>query len=436
MLLIYGCLQLSPRLASSGILNSVRLDDLLLPITAVLALKYLRERKFVFKATGLFLVLMGMGAVVASITHTLAGANEVSLFYKLLPLIKSLQFIIYFAFFLAAASQLARAGTPARTLLVALVLPVLPNLGYALYQIGTLQFKGVYGLATLSETSASLVGGTFYLAAALLASLIVLENRRNYQWLWRVLFGIAAAATFLTASRGSALALVNFCALWWGLPLLRRPQRLAQYTGVGLLLAGGVTAIVALLPAGFQTTLVQEIDRITRTAVQLYSSLVGPDAAVANLLQEEARFAHWQSFISEFQSMADGNPLIYLFGLGSGGIYEILGTFMNAADSQIVYVFLSGGFLGLGLYIVALLRLFALGKTRLHRRFRSLEPVFLALFGSFMGLTVTAEVLNISKTGGLFSATMGMLLGLASAQALPPANPPGYARAERIMEQA
>jgi len=95
-----------------------------------------------------------------------------------------------------------------------------------------------------------------------------------------------------------------------------------------------------------------------------------------------------------------------------------LGMFLNAADSQIVYVFLSGGFIGFVLYFIALLRFFLLGKSRLHYRLCTLEPIFVALFWSFMVFSVTHEVFNLSKTGGLFSATMGILLGIASGSPL------------------
>ncbi|WP_207161553.1 hypothetical protein, partial [Trichormus variabilis] len=81
--------------------------------------------------------------------------------------------------------------------------------------------------------------------------------------------------------------------------------------------------------------------------------------------------------------------------------------------SQLVYTIVSGGLIGTLLYLNALFKLYMFAKKYTSKSNIKLTPIFVGLFWSFMVFSVSQEVFNLSKTGGLFWISCGLILGIA-----------------------
>lgn len=405
-LIIIASVVLSPRLGESGLLQFIRIDDILFPITVIITLSLVKWIHPVAKVIYTFLLLYLFNIIVLFITHY-SGFNAVGIIEKILPTLKNIQYLTYFCLFFIIASKV-KSIKQIKYLFLSTFICFTPNFFYALSQVVTLNFTGYYGLEIINERSPTLTGTVFHIATILCSLLAQLEQKNNTKTFWILLTIVHGIFTILTGSRGAFLALFTyFIVLATGtlFNFIIKSKINKSYIKIFLSLSIiilGFLFIIVMIPS-----LTEEIESLLNLLPSRGLSLdVGS-------LGNEARVDNWSNTLSMYIDYVNQFPLLGLFGLGSGGIYEIFGKLLNAADSQYVYIMITGGFIGSFLYINALLQLYKLGRKKISQSILPLLPNFLGFFWSFMAFSITQEVFHLSKPGGLFWTMCGLLLGSA-----------------------
>ncbi|KAM3098418.1 hypothetical protein ACKFKF_17295 [Phormidesmis sp. 146-12] len=354
-----------------------------------------------------FLSLFLFNSIVAVVNHY-SGFNNVSLFEKLLPSLKSSQYLIYFCFFFAVSCKLA--SKEFKRIAASLIFCFVPNLIYAFIQITTSSFSGYYGLGILNEISPTLTGSVFYFFAILCSLFFMIERTEIKQAFWVVLFSLNVIFTGLTGSRGALLSLLVylFILVFYALLNLRNSSKLGGR--LVLLLIVGVTLcyLFMTLSPMLGVNIQPLLENLPQRHLELFTSDV----------QEEGRVTNWSGVISDYAWLVSQSPALGLIGLGSGGTYEIFGMLLNAADSQLVYVAVSGGLVGGLLYLNALKELYLFFRRKLSQTLLPIAPLMIGLFWSFMTFSITQEVFTLSKTGGLFWMLCGFLSGAICSQSV------------------
>lgn len=405
-LVITASLVLSPRLGESGLLKFIRIDDILFPITVIITLSLIKYIYPVAKVIYAFLVLYLFNLIVLLITHY-SGFNTVGIIEKLLPTLKNIQYLTYFCFFFITTSRLNNIKQ-IKYLFLTIFLCFTPNLFYALSQVVTLSFTGYYGLEIINERSPTLTGTVFHVVTILSSLLAQLEKKNNLKQFWIFLTIIHGIFTILTGSRGAFIALFTYfivIAIGTLLNLILKSKISKHYIKIFLTLS------ITLSSCLFIILIIPSLSDQVESLLNLLPSR-GLSVDVGSL-GNEARVDNWSNTLSLYIDYVNQVPLLGLFGLGSGGIYEIFGMLLNAADSQYVYTIISGGLIGSLFYINAFVQLYKLGSKKTSKSILPLLPTFLGLFWSFMAFSISQEVFHLSKPGGLFWTMCGLLLGSA-----------------------
>ncbi|MBW4605053.1 MAG: hypothetical protein KME29_37275 [Calothrix sp. FI2-JRJ7] len=409
-LLITASVVLSPRLGESGFLKFIRIDDLLFPVTIIATLVSLSSLRPIQKILVAFLWLYFFNAIVLLITH-FSGFNNVSLLEKILPLLKNIQYLIYFCFFFAFANKINNIKQY-QQIIISIFICFVPNLFYGLFQIITFNFYGYYGLGIINEISPTLTGSVFYMSIIICNLLAWIEPKVNIKCFWVFLSIVNLIFVALAGSRGALLASVAYYFLLSLYPLVNVKTTIKRFgktiLSVVILFLTALFILVVIIPS-FHTDY-EGSSEIFNQLPNRYLELNPTN------LENEARLDNWYNVLSMYASAVKNFPLLALFGLGSGGTYEIFGELINAADSQFVYVIVTGGLIGFLLYINALMKLYVFGNDRLFSTSLGLKKTFISLFLSFMVFSISQEVFNLSKTGGLFWIMSGLILGIICKQ--------------------
>ena len=403
-LVITSSLVLSPRLGDSDLLTFIRIDDILFPITFIITLSLLSYIHPVNKLIVAFICLYLFNSIVLFITHNY-GFNSVSIIKKFLPVCKNIQYLTYFCFFFGFTSK-AKSFKQIKYLFLTIFICFIPNFLYCLSQVITLKFTGFYGLEIINETSPTLTGAVFHVATIICGLLAQLEKKDNIKLFWIFLTIIHGIFTVLTGSRGASFALFTYFVSIGMHQLLHLiiKRKISKYNlNVFLIISLIVSAslfIIFLIPS-------------IRFEMESILNLLPTRGIDLENLGNEERVDNWSNTLFFYIHIVNEFPLLGLFGLGSGGIYEIFGRLLNAADSQYVYTIITGGLIGSLLYINAFIRLYQLGRYKTSNSMLPLFPTFLGLFWSFMAFAISQEVFHISKPGGLFWTMCGLLIGSA-----------------------
>ena len=104
LFIILSSLVMSPRLGEEGLLSSVRIDDLLVPLSVIIALVYKPMYFQKLRILVPFLRLYFFTTLIAILNH-ISGFNDIALFPKLAPVIKQLSFLVYFYLFFVYFSR-------------------------------------------------------------------------------------------------------------------------------------------------------------------------------------------------------------------------------------------------------------------------------------------------------------------------------------------
>lgn len=405
-LVVTASVVLSPRLGDSGLLKFLRIDDILLPITLILTLFLIPRAIVLKKVISAFILLVLFNSIVLLITHYF-GFNRVGLIEKILPACKNIQYLIYFCFFFALTSKF-KTFPKIKLYLVSIFGCFVPNSLYALLQVITLNFTGYYGIEILNERSPSLTGAVFHVATIICSLIFQLENQRNIKLFWLIMTALHASFTALTGSRGASVALLtyfSFISISAVLGLLKNNKISKQ--SLNIILSITIVILTCLLIIVLNPSLASKVDNLMYLLPNRASKISLDNVG------EEARLENWSNLLNEFSHVVHQFPMLGLFGLGSGGVYEVFGVLINAADSQYVYTIISGGLIGSLLYINAFIRLYKFGLNKISQSSLPLLPIFMGLFWSFIAFSISQEIFHLSKPGGLFWITSGLLLGTA-----------------------
>ncbi|MGD1874122.1 MAG: O-antigen ligase family protein [Mastigocoleus sp.] len=406
-LIIIGSLVMSPRLGDNGLLRYIRIDDVLFPLTIIVTLIFISCIFPIQKIIFTFSLLYIFNSITLLITHY-SGLNTVGIVEKFLPTCKNIQYLIYFCFFFILASKSNSIKQIKFLFITIYILCFSYNLFYALSQVITLKFTGYYGLEIINERSPALTGAVFHIATILCNVLAQLERKYEVKIFWFFFTFLHAVLTILTGSRGAIIALLTYFAFitisnLFSTILLKK---VSQYYIKTLLIFSSIL-VGSLLIISLTPSLNNQIESLL--------TLLPNRGFQINLvnLGNEARVDNWSNTLSLYFDNVNQFPLLALSGLGSGGIYEIFGRLLNAADSQYVYTVITGGIIGSFLYINAFVQLYQFGKKKISRSTLPLLPNFLGLFWSFMAFSISQEVFHLSKPGGLFWTMCGLLIGSA-----------------------
>ncbi|QFZ14093.1 hypothetical protein [Anabaena sp. YBS01] len=399
---------LSPRLSENGLLKFIRIDDILFPITLITIFVFISGIHPIKKVILAFVYLYVFNLIVLIITHY-SGLNSVSILEKVLPLVKNFQYLIYFGLCFVLGSK-SKNFIRYQRVFISIYICFIPNFLHGLYQAVTLNFTGYYGLGILNEISPALTGAVFYFATIICSTIIYLMPKINLKaiYLWICFSAINAIFTALSGSRSAWLALFSYL-LVVGIYTFKNiiSSNKINKRNINITL----TIVTSILLFFLILLLFRDF------GLKLESLLTQVPSRYLNInlgqVQDEARVVNWSSVLSMYLEFVHQFPLLGLFGLGSGGIYEIFGQLLNAADSQLVYTIVSGGLIGTLLYLNALFKLYMFAKKYTSKSNIKLTPIFVGLFWSFMVFSVSQEVFNLSKTGGLFWISCGLILGIA-----------------------
>lgn len=390
---------MSPRFSNSGVAKYIRLDDVILPITgfviifAIPRILAVAEAVIPFALLALFNLYV---AVFVNVTEIIP--SDLPIYFRFLPALKSIQYLIYFFLFYVTFKRLPDYKS-FRRLFVAICVLIWPNLLYGFWQIITMRFAGKYAVGSLFESSPTLAGATYYFTAILSCVVLFAEQKQNKDakinyLFWFVIFISSTMLAIATGSRAAALNVLLFIFLIWA--QLRRYKL--------LIFSLGVAGLILFF-------LFVDTKKIFFPMFRILLLFEGLDSTDPN-----GRIGAWGRFLTWYQEHGAAHPLLFLTGGGSGATYLYYGTLANAADSQFISTSLSGGILGTMLYVFSLAWFYFKIAGDLKNAKSVLLPVFRSLFLSFMVFSASQEVFVLSKTGGLFWSIMGLLAGLAHNQ--------------------
>lgn len=380
----------SPRLSQGGIARFIRLDDLFFPLTFLFVLLclpvYLKSLDIVLP-----FVFLGLFNVYVAIFLDLSNwvPSNILLPFKLLPAAKVFQYLTYFFLYYVIFKIIRTPEEYNRTLLF-LVLATLPNALYGIYQTVTLQFTGLYAVGSLFEYSPTLGGAAFYFAA-ILAAIALCTPQKGWivHLFYFAMFVVQSSLAIGTGSRAASLNIMIFAGLLW--------VQLKRYK----LLTLGVMGILLII-------FLSSVDYTKYLGTALRISIL---MSAVDVNESGGRLTAWSNFSRWFDQQVADHPILAVTGAGSGSTYMYYDVVANAADSQLLSVYLSGGLLGSMLYFLSMCWIFFKVGTHLFRHCRRLFPVFTSLFLSFMIFSVSQEVFILSKTGGLFWTVLGIIVG-------------------------
>lgn len=409
-LLVTASVVLSPRLGESGFLKFIRVDDILFPVTAIATLILLSSLRPIKKIIVAFLYLHLFNAIVLLVTH-FSGLNNVSLLEKSLPLLKNIQYLIYFCFFFIFTYKINNIKHY-QQVITSLFICFIPNLFYGLFQVSTFNFSGYYGLGILNEISPTLAGSVFYFSIIICNLIALIEPKGSIKCFWAFLSIINLIFVALAGSRGALLASIAYYIILslYQLVNIRTVIKRFGETIISVIILLLVFCFVLLVIIPFFNTGYGGSHEILNQLPNRYLELNPTN------IENEARLDNWSNVLSMYAEVVNNFPLLALFGLGSGGTYEIFGALINAADSQFVYVIVTGGLIGVLLYINSLNKLYTSQNYKITSSYLGIKQTFTSLFWSFMVFSVSQEVFNLSKTGGLFWIISGLLLGVLCKQ--------------------
>ncbi len=394
---------LSSRFGESGLARFVRLDDLLLPITAITVALHLGVLGRALITIFPFLLLYALNLLVATAVHfDDSFATELELYEKFLPALKGIQ---YLAYFLLAYCALARTNRlkDARLLTLLLLGIFGVDLAYGTSQLITGDFRGYYGVAIFNEVSPTLTGAVFFFSAVYCSLNLALHGGRK-STLFIFLLAISVVLAFFSGSRGASIATFVYLLVLTILTSSARTKILI--------------AVIPFIAVAAGLWVYVNADNLQGSVLRVFQLSALPD----ELESAGTRSENWGNVLSGFLTMVHRSPILLLTGLGSGGTYIIFGEILNAADSQLVATFVAGGLIGSILYLGALLHLYRRARMSLAPISHDLLAVFIALFWAANAFSVTQEVFILSKTGGLFWLTAGLLLGFAESKPASPLN--------------
>ncbi|RUS98510.1 hypothetical protein DSM106972_081390 [Dulcicalothrix desertica PCC 7102] len=409
-LLITASVVLSPRLGESGFLKYIRIDDILFPVTAAATLVLLYSLRPIKKIIVAFLYLYSFNAIVLLVTHS-SGLNNVTLLEKSLPFLKNIQYLIYFCFVFTFAYRISNLKNY-QQVITSIFLCFIPNLFYGLFQVSTFNFSGYYGLGILNEISPTLAGSVFYFSIIICNLIALIEPKGSIKCFWAFLGIVNFIFVALAGSRGAFLASIAYYVILISHQIVNIRTLIKPFgkTILSVIILFSLVCFTFLVIIPSFNTGYGGINEILNQLPNRYLELNPTN------IEGEARLDNWTNVLSMYAGTVNSFPLLALFGLGSGGTYEIFGVLMNAADSQFVYVIVTGGLIGFLLYLNALSKLYAFKKHKIPNNFLGLKQTFISLFWSFIVFSISQEVFNLSKTGGLFWIMSGLLLGVICKQ--------------------
>lgn len=407
-LLIISSVILSPRLGDSGLFNFIRIDDLLLPITVIITFSLIRDIFGVKKILFAFLSLYFFNVFVLFVTH-FSGFNAVSLIEKSLPALKNIQFIIYFCFFFAVAKK-NNSLKDIKIFLLSIYICFIPNLFYGFSQLATFSFDGYYGMAIINEYSPTLTGAVFYFSAifSILVNQILTKQDTTIKYLCVCVSFVYLLFVVFSGSRGALMGILSFF-------LVISVSMFINQLKVGKLKKNDIIIyMVPIIIVVLILTVIILTPSLSSETGTILDKLPNRISALnIEYVSKDGRVDNWSTMISEYFEIINQFPVIALFGLGSGGTYEIFGVLLNASDSQFVYIIVSGGLIGSLLYFNCLVQLYMFGKKQTSKSVIPLKFIFIGLIFSFIIFSISQEVFTLSKTGGLFWIMCGLILGTA-----------------------